>query len=75
MTTHKREPVGWVKFECEACGLTGELDSPQHMEYISCPNCNAAFIYWPEGRWLGEKSPWKCVVQPYGANPPNRNLS
>ena len=60
-----------MPFECEACGLTGEVENPKHMESVSCPECNARYLYWPEGQKLGERSPWKCVVRPYFAHPPN----
>ena len=62
---------GSVPFECEACGLTGAVDNPKHMESVSCPECNARYLYWPEGQQLGDKSPWKCVVRPYFAHSPN----
>lgn len=55
-----------VDFQCEACGLLGEVADPHHMESVSCPNCNARYLYWPEGKERhGESSAWKCVVRPY----------
>ena len=66
---------GSVEFECEACGLTGEVEDPKHMESISCPNCNARYLYFPEGQRLGAKSPWQCVVRPYFADTPNTELT
>ena len=64
-----------MPFECEACGLTGEVDRPRIMESVSCPECNARYLYWPEGKLHGEKTPWKCVVRPYFAHPPNAKLT
>jgi hypothetical protein len=68
-------PAGSVPFECEACGLTGEVEDPRHMESVSCPECNARYLYWPEGQKLGARSPWKCVVRPYFADSPNSEVS
>ena len=67
-------PLGSVPFECEACGLTGEVENPKIMESVSCPNCNARYLYCPEGKLHGEKSAWKCVVRPYFAASPNDKL-
>lgn len=69
------EPVDSVPFACEVCGLSGAVDNPKHMESVSCPECNARYLYWPEGQELGEKSPWKCVVRPYFAHSPNDKVS
>ena len=63
--------AGSVPFECEACGLAGEVDNPRIMESVSCPECRARYLYWPAGKLHGEKSVWKCVVRPYFAHTPN----
>lgn len=63
---------GSVAFVCEACGLQGEVDNPKHMESVSCPECNARYLYWPDGLTHGEKSPWKCVVRPVFLSPPTK---
>ena len=59
-----------VAFKCEACGITGRVENPKHMESVSCPECKARYLYWPEGKLYGEKSVWKCVVRPYFAKQP-----
>lgn len=66
--------TGSVDFECEACGLQGEVDAPKHMESVSCPECNARYLYWPENINFGGKTPWKCVVRPVFV-PPNAKVS
>ncbi len=62
-----------VPITCEACGMTGEVESPGHMESVSCPDCNARYLYWPEGQKHGGKSPWKCVVRPIFRQPPQND--
>lgn len=57
-----------IEFKCEACGLEGTVENPKKMESASCPNCNARYLYWPEGEHMGEKSVWKCVVKPIFAD-------
>jgi hypothetical protein len=52
-----------VPFKCEACGLEGHVTDPKPVESVSCPDCNARYLHYPDGKWT-------CVVRPIFA--PNK---